>query len=45
MPLIGSLLDFYRDILGFLTQAARDYGDISYFKLGPRETFLFNHRI
>ncbi len=40
---VGSLLDFYRDILGFLTRAARDYGDISHFKLGPRNTFLLNH--
>lgn len=43
MPFIGSLLDFYSDILGFLTRAAHDYGDISYFKLGPRNTFLLNH--
>jgi cytochrome P450 len=42
IPLIGSLLDFYRDILGFLTKAAH-YGDISHFKLGPRDVFLLNH--
>ncbi|MBI2487531.1 MAG: cytochrome P450 [Deltaproteobacteria bacterium] len=42
-PFVGSLIDFYRDILGFLTKSARDYGDISYFKLGPREAFLLNH--
>jgi len=42
IPLVGSLIDFYRDILGFLTKASH-YGDISYFKLGPRDVFLLNH--
>jgi cytochrome P450 len=43
IPVLGSLIDFYRDILGFLTKTAREYGDISYFKLGPRDVFLLNH--
>jgi len=42
-PLVGSLLSFYGDILGFLTRVARDYGDIAYFELGPRKVFLLNH--
>ena len=42
-PLVGSLLNFYRDILGFLTGIAEDYGDISHFRIGPRNAFLFNH--
>lgn len=43
IPFFGSLFDFYRNMLGFLSKAARDYGDIVYFKLGPREVFLLNH--
>ena len=43
IPFVGSLFDFYRDMLGFLSKAAHDYGDIVYFRLGPREAFLLNH--
>ena len=32
-----------RDPLAFLTQLARDYGDIVYFKVGPQRIFLLNH--
>jgi len=43
LPLIGSLFDFHRDKLSFLTKAAEDFGDIAYFRLGPRKVFLLNH--
>lgn len=42
-PLLGSLIGFYSYILGFLTRAARDYGDAVHFELGPRKVFLLNH--
>lgn len=32
-----------RDPLGFMERAARDYGDIVYFKLGQRHVYLLNH--
>jgi cytochrome P450 len=42
-PLVGSLLSFYGDMLGFLNRMAEEYGDISHFRIGPRNAFLFNH--
>lgn len=42
-PLFGSLLDFRRDMPGFLAKVAKKYGDIVYFKLGPQKAFLLNH--
>ena len=42
-PLVGSLFEFRRDPLGFLTGLARTYGDIAHFKLGPQDVYLFNH--
>ncbi|MBI1928965.1 cytochrome P450, partial [Candidatus Poribacteria bacterium] len=42
-PLVGSLFDFRRDMIGFLSKLARDYGDIVYFKLGPQKAFFLNH--
>ncbi len=41
-PLVGSLLDFFHDMLGFLSKVAHEYGDIVYFRLGPRKAFLLN---
>lgn len=41
-PLIGSLFDFRRDMTGFFTRIAQQYGDIAYFKLGPQKCFLLN---
>ncbi|MEP7072340.1 MAG: cytochrome P450 [Verrucomicrobiota bacterium] len=32
-----------RDPLGFLTELARDYGDIVHFRLGRQHAFLLNH--
>ena len=41
--LVGSLPDFAKDILGFLTSCARDYGDVTYLKLAGHDVFLLNH--
>lgn len=41
--LVGSLPDFAKDILGFLTACARDYGDVAYLKLAGYDVFLLNH--
>jgi cytochrome P450 len=42
-PVVGQLLDFRRDPLGFLFESAREYGDVVYFKFGPKDIFLINH--
>ncbi len=36
-------LPFRRDPLAFLTNLARDYGDIAQFRMGPQRTFFLNH--
>ncbi|MBI5930837.1 MAG: cytochrome P450 [Chloroflexi bacterium] len=41
-PIIGNLHDFRKDILTTLESAAREYGEIVHFKVGPREIFLLN---
>src|SRR5258708_4683076 len=41
--LLGSLPEFQRDMLGFITQCARTHGDVSAFRLGPRRCILVNH--
>ncbi len=38
--LVGSLPDFARDILGFLTASVRDHGDFVHFRLPGRDAFL-----
>ncbi|MDA2919769.1 cytochrome P450 [Desulfobacterota bacterium AH_259_B03_O07] len=43
LPIVGSLFDYFRDMLGFLRKTAEQYGDIAYFKLGPREVYLLSH--
>ncbi|MCI0547566.1 MAG: cytochrome P450 [Candidatus Rokubacteria bacterium] len=43
LPLVGSLLDFGREPLGFLTACARDHGDMVAFDLAGWRTFLLNH--
>lgn len=43
MPLIGCLLEFYRDPLGFFIRNSQEYGDIVYFRIGPWKFFLLNH--
>ena len=43
LPFIGHVLNFRRDPIGFLQKAARDYGDIVYFRIGSQDGFLLNH--
>ncbi len=38
-----NFLAFRRDSLGFLQQAAREHGDIVYFKMGMQEIYFLNH--
>lgn len=40
---IGHLRAFRRDPLGFLTQAASEYGDLCYFRLARQPVYLLNH--
>ena len=42
LPLIGSLIGYFRDPLGFLTKISEEYGDIVYFRLGSRRIYLLN---
>jgi cytochrome P450 len=41
--LLGNLLDFRRDFLGFLTRASREYGDVVSFRIGLKKVILLNH--
>jgi cytochrome P450 len=41
--LSGNLLEFRRDMLGFLSETARTYGDLASFRLGPRRVVLASH--
>ena len=41
-PLFG-FLAFRRDPLSFLTEMAREYGDIVFFRMGPQHTYMLNH--
>jgi cytochrome P450 len=41
--LIGHLPEFRRDMLGFLTRMAREYGDCVAFRLGWKRVYLVNH--
>ncbi len=42
LPFAG-LLAYRRGPLPFFQNLAREYGDISYFKLGPQEAYFLNH--
>jgi len=42
-PLLGNLLEFKQDALGFLLNAARQHGDIVQLQLGPETVFLLAH--
>jgi hypothetical protein len=42
-PLLGNLYAFRSDPLGFLTSAARDYGDVAYFRIVRQHMYLVNH--
>jgi cytochrome P450 len=41
--LSGNLLDFAQHRLDFLTQTAREYGDVACFRFGLRRCYLVNH--
>lgn len=41
MPL-GHLRSIRKDVLGFLTEVSRTYGDIAYFRVGPQGVVLLN---
>lgn len=43
LPFIGSLIDYFRDPLGFLTKISREYGDIVYCTVGSRKMYLLNN--
>ena len=43
LPLVGSLFDYFGDMLGFLTRVSAEYGDIVYYKLGSRKMYLLNN--
>ena len=43
LPLLGNILDFRRDTLGFLVESARLHGDVSLYRLGRADVFLLRH--
>ncbi len=43
LPILGSLYAFRSDPLGFLTRAARQYGDLVYFRVMGQQMYLVNH--
>jgi cytochrome P450 len=43
LPFLGSLPDLGRDVLGFFTQCARQYGDVVGFRLAAWPAMLLNH--
>ncbi|MEO5825052.1 MAG: cytochrome P450 [Gemmatimonadales bacterium] len=40
---LGQFLPFRRDVLGFLTQVAREHGDVAFFALGSIKVVLLSH--
>ncbi len=42
-PFVGILLQMRRDPLGFLSEAARRYGDVVSLKMGPMQAYLLSH--
>lgn len=43
LPILGSLLDIRRDPAGVFLRAALKYGDVAYFKVGPRQGYLITN--
>ena len=43
LPILGSLLDIRRDPTGVFLRAALRYGDVAYFKVGPRQGYLITN--
>jgi cytochrome P450 len=42
-PFLGNLPDFAKDLLGFFEHCAREYGEVSSMRLGPRTAFLLTN--
>jgi cytochrome P450 len=42
-PIIGNLYPFRSNPLSFLTKAAREYGDLVYFRVASQDMYLVNH--
>lgn len=42
-PLVGSLPDLARDVLGFWTDLARHYGDVAKYRAGGENQYLISH--
>ena len=40
LPILGNILDFRRDTLGFLAKSAERYGDVSLYRLGRDDVYL-----
>lgn len=40
---VGHLIRFRRDPLTFLSQIAREHGDVAHFSVGPQDLYLLNH--
>jgi len=40
IPVLGSSLDYFKDILKFLLSVKNEFGDIAYFRLGNRSMYL-----
>jgi cytochrome P450 len=43
LPVLGSLLDVRRDPAGVFMRAALRYGDVAYFRIGPRHGYLITN--
>ena len=43
LPLVGDLLTFGANRLGFLTELAREHGDVARIRLGPYDGWLLTH--
>jgi cytochrome P450 len=43
LPLVGNLFDFWRDVLGLLTDSRRRFGDVVRFRLGTMVIHLVSH--
>lgn len=43
VPLVGDLLAFRRDRLGFLTRLAQEQGDVARFRIGPYRVWQLTH--
>jgi cytochrome P450 len=43
LPIIGNLAAFRSRPIEFLSETAKEYGDLPYFRLGPYHAYLVNH--